>query len=221
MFERCKKADILEKSGELLCRARVKANSSGDIMMIIPTAVYYKPNGMYHVIFYDPTNGLVTCKCRLSTPVTLPGGELCSLRCQVQSRLAERQRRQDVKVQVQINVMIHTNFTPGDTLDVPEMGWPAVIDNISAGGVYFRMAPALPVGRRIWFTMRQPGEEMTLSAKVLRVERITASAGHGEMHGYGCKFVNLLSRQETLLRSFVFQEERRQRQEQQPQRRRR
>ena len=217
MFERCKKADILEKSGELLCKARVKVGRSGDIMMIIPTAVWYKPNGMYHVIFYDPVSGLVTCKCRLSASVTLPGGELCSLRCEVQSRLAERQRRQDVKVPVQINVMIHTNFMPGDTIQVPEIGWPAVIDNISAGGIYFRMATALPVKRRVWFSMRQAGEEMTLSAQILRVERHTATAGHGEMYGYGCKFINMLSRQETLLRSFVFQEERKLRQ--QPQRR--
>lgn len=211
MFERCKKADILEKSGELLCKARVKVGRSGDIMMIIPTAVWYKPNGMYHVIFYDPVSGLVTCKCRLSASVTLPGGELCSLRCEVQNRLAARQRRQDVKVPVQIPVMIRSNFLPGDVVQIPEMGLPATIDNISAGGIYFHMGTALSVGRRVWFTMRQVGEEITLSAQILRVERLNIPQGHGEMYGYGCKFINLLSRQETLLRSFVFQEERRQR----------
>ena len=214
MFERCKKADILEKSGELLCRARVKVGRSGDILMIIPSAAAYKPNSSYHVIFYDPVNGLVTCKCRLPTPVVMPGGELCSLRCEVQDRLAARQRRQDVKVPVQINVMIHTNFLPGDTVQIPDIGCPATIDNISAGGVYFRMGVALPVGRRLWFSMRQTGEELTLSAQILRVERIATPQGHSEQYGYGCKFVNLLSRQETLLRSFVFQEERRQRQQQ-------
>ena len=212
MFERCKKADILEKSGELLCRARVKVGRSGDIMMIIPTAAAYKPNSMYHVLFYDPVNGLVTCKCRLSTSVTLPGGELCSLRCEVQDRLAARQRRQDVKVPVQISVMIHASFLPGDTVQLPDIGCPAVIDNISAGGVYFRMNTALPVGRKIWFSTRQFGEELTLSAQILRVERIQTQANQPEMYGFGCKFINLLSRQETLLRSFVFQEERKQRQ---------
>ena len=211
MFERCKKADILEKSGELLCRARVNVGRSGDILMIIPTAAAYKPNSLYHVIFYDPVNGLVTCKCRLSTPVMMPGGELCSLRCEVQDRLTSRQRRQDVKVQVQINVMIHSTFLPGDTLQLPEMGYPATIDNISAGGVYLRTALHMEPGRKLWFNLRQTGEELSLSVQILRVEKAAPQPGHPEMYGYGCKFINLLSRQETLLRSFVFQEERKQR----------
>ena len=213
MFEQCKKADILEKNGELLCRARVNVGQSGDMMLIIPTAASYKPNTLYHVLFYDPVNGLVTCKCRLSLPIVLPGRELCSLRCEVQNRLASRQRRQDVKVSVQINVMIHSSFEPGDTVRVPELGYPAVIDNISAGGVYLRTSLPLAVGRRIWFTIRPAGEEMTLSAQVLRIERAAGKPGQGRMFGYGCKFINLLSRQETILRSFVFQEERRIRQE--------
>lgn len=212
MFERCKKADVLEKSGELLCRARVNVGRSGDILMVIPTAAAYKPNSPYHVIFYDPVNGLVTCKCRLSTPVVLPGGDLCSLRCEVLDRLTSRQRRQDVKVPVQINVMIHPAALPGDTFHVPELGYPATIDNLSAGGVYLRTGLALEPGRRMWFNLRQTGEELTLSAQVLRKEKAVSQPGHGEMFGYGCKFINLLSRQETLLRSFVFQEERRQRQ---------
>ncbi|MCI9443140.1 MAG: PilZ domain-containing protein [Oscillospiraceae bacterium] len=213
MFERCKKADILEKSGELLCRARVNVGRSGDILMIIPTAAAYKPNALYHVIFYDPVNGLVTCKCRLSTAVTLPGGDLCSLRCEVQDRLASRQRRQDVKVKVQINIMIHPTAMPGDTFRVPELGYPATIDNISAGGVYLRTGLPLEPGRRLWFNLRQTGEELTLSAQVLRTEKAACAPGSGKMFGYGCKFVNLLTRQETLLRSFVFQEERRLRQQ--------
>ena len=207
MFEHCKKADILEKSGDLLCRARVSVGRSGDILMIISTAAVYKPNSLYHVIFYDPVNGLVTCKCRLSASITLPGGELCSLRCEIQNRLASRQRRQDVKVPVQLNVMIHVSFEPGDTVRVPELGYPATIENISAGGIFMRTALPLAVGRRIWFNLRQTGEELTLSAQVLRVENATSQPGH-RAFGYGCKFVNLLSRQETLLRSFVFQEER-------------
>ena len=213
MFERCKKADILEKNGQLLCRARVNVGRTGDILMILPTAAVYKPNALYHVVFYDPVNGLVTCKCRLSASVTLPGGELCSLRCEIQDHLATRQRRQDVKVPVQLNVMIHSSFQAGDTVRVPELGYPATIDNISAGGVYMRTTLPLAVGRRVWFNLRQPGEELTLSAQILRIENATSQPGH-RVFGYGCQFVNLLSRQETLLRSFVFQEQRNQRSQQ-------
>lgn len=209
MFERCKKADILEKSGELLCKARVNVGRSGDILMIIPSAAAYKPNSLYYVVFYDPVSGLVTCKCRLSAPVKMPGG-VSSLRCEVQDKLTARQRRQDVKVRVQINVMIHSSYVAGDPVRVPELGYPASIDNISAGGVYLRTTLLLPAGRRIWFNLRQTGEEITLSAQILRVENLPVPAGQAN-YGYGCKFVNLLSRQEALLRSFVFQEERKQR----------
>lgn len=201
----------MEKSGELLCRARVNVGRSGDILMIIPSAAAYKPNSMYHVIFYDPVSGLVTCKCRLSAPVNMPGG-VCSLRCEIQDKLTARQRRQDVKVRVQINVMIHTSYVAGDPVRVPELGYPAAIDNISAGGVYLRTALPLPVGRRIWFNLRQTGEELTLSAQILRVEDLPVQPGQA-CYGYGCKFVNLLSRQEAILRSYVFQEERNQRQQ--------
>ena len=214
MFERCKKADILEKSGELLCRARVKTGRTGEIVLVIPTAAEYHANSLYHVLFYDPANGLVTCKCRLSTPVELPGGQFQTLRCEVQDRVATSQRRQDLKVQVQINVMLHAAFQPGDTFMMPEIGVPATIDNISAGGVYFRTATNLPVGRRCWFNLPGAGEELSLSAQILRSEKVAPLPGSTESFGYGCKFVNMLSRQETLLRSFVFQEERKQRQNQ-------
>ncbi|MDE7261525.1 MAG: PilZ domain-containing protein [Oscillospiraceae bacterium] len=211
MFERCKKADILEKSGELLCRAKVKVGRAGDIVLVIPTAAEYHANANYHVLFYDPNNGLVTCKCRLSPPVTLPGGQFQTLRCEVQDRVAANQRRQDLKIQVQINIMLHAAFQPGDTFMMPEGGVPAIIDNISAGGVYFRTATNLPVGRRVWFALPGAGEELTPSAQILRSEKVAPLPGSTESFGYGCKFVNMLSRQETLLRSFVFQEERKQR----------
>ena len=211
MFERCKKADILEKNGELLCRARVNVGQSGDILMIVPTAAAYKPNSLYHVIFYDPVNGLVTCKCRLSAPIALPGGELCSLRCEVQEQLAQDQRRQDVKIPLGLNIMLHSAYQPGDPVRPPELGVPATIVNISAGGVYLRTSLLLTKGRRVWFDFMEAGEKLTLSAQILRVEDASLSQNQ-ILYGYGCKFVNMLSRHEAALRSFIFQQQRQQRQ---------
>ena len=93
MLEKCKKAEILEKTGALLCQARVSVGHSGEILLVIPRSATYKANSTYRLVFYDPVLGRVTCRCRLSAPLPLPGGTLCSLRCEVMEQLAQEQRR--------------------------------------------------------------------------------------------------------------------------------
>lgn len=213
MFEKSKKADILEKTGALICQARVSVSRSGDILLVIPRAASYKPNANYHVIFYDPVLGRVTCRCRLSAALPLPGGELCSLRCEVLEQLAQDQRRQDVKIPLGMNILLHAVYQPGDVGKIPEGGSPATIVNISAGGVYLRTPMLLEKGRRVWFDFMIGDEKMTLSAKILRAEN--ASFNQNQiLYGYGCKFVNLLSKHEAALRSFIFQQQRQQRRQQ-------
>lgn len=210
MFEKSKKADIFERSGSLICQARVSVSRSGDILLVIPRAAAYKPNGSYHVVFYDPVLGRVTCRCRLSTSLPLPGGELCSLRCEVLEQLAQNQRRQDVKIPLGASIMLHAVYQPGDVGRIPEGGSPATIVNISAGGVYLRTPLLLEKGRRVWFDFMINNEKLTLSAQVLRTEN--ASLNRNQiLYGYGCKFVDMLSKHEAALRSFIFQQQRQQR----------
>lgn len=210
MFEKCKKADILEKTGALICRARVSVGHSGEILLVIPCAATYKPNSNYHVVFYDPVLGRVTCRCRLSAALQLPGGEFCSLRCEVQEQLAQEQRRQDVKIPLGLNIMLHVTYQPGDSIKPSALGIPATIVNISAGGVYLRTSQLMYRGRRVWFDFTEAEEKMTLNAVVLRVENATPAKGQ-PLYGYGCKFVDMLSRHETILRSYIFQQQRNQR----------
>lgn len=210
MLEKCKKADILEKTGALICQARVSVGHSGEILLVIPRSATYKPNSMYRVVFYDPVLGRFTCRCRLSAPLPLPGGELCSLRCEVMEQLSQEQRRQDVKIPLKMTIMLHAAYQPGDPVRTSELGTPATIGNLSAGGVYLRTALPLPKGRRIWFDIQIGGEKLTLSAQVVWMETVSPNPGQ-ILYGYGCKFVDLLSRHESALRSFIFQEERRQR----------
>ena len=129
MLEKCKKAEILEKTGALLCQARVSVGHSGEILLVIPRSATYKANSTYRLVFYDPVLGRVTCRCRLSAPLPLPGGTLCSLRCEVMEQLAQEQRRQDVKIPLKMTVMLHAAYQPGDPMRSPEIGIPATIDN--------------------------------------------------------------------------------------------
>lgn len=211
MFEKCKKADLLERTGGLICQARVNVGRSGGILLIIPRAAVYKPNTNYHVIFYDPVLGRVTCRCRLSSSLNLPGGELCSMRCEVLEQLRQDQRRQDVKIPLGINIMLHAVYQTGDHIADSVMGVPTTIVDISAGGVYLRTPLQLAKGRRVWFDFAEAGENMTLSAQILRVESVPATNGSSQLYGYGCKFVDMLSRHETALRSYIFQQQRNQR----------
>ncbi len=211
MFEKCKKAEILEKTGALICQARVSVGRNGEVLMVIPRAAVYKPNTNYHVVFYDPLLGRVTCRCRLSTALPLPGGELCSLRCKIVEQLYQDQRRQDVKIPLGLNIMLHAAYQRGDPIEPSALGVPATIVNISAGGVYVRTSLQLDKGRRVWFDFAELGEKLTLSAKILRVENASVASNSRFLYGYGCKFVDMLSRHETALRSYIFQQQRNQR----------
>lgn len=210
MLENCKKADVFEKSGNPLCRARVSVGPTGGILLIFPRTVKYKTNLPYRVVFYDPTLGILTCRCRLSVALPLPGGQLCSLRCEIQEKISQEQRRQDVKIPLEAGVKLFTTFITGDPVRVTDDGFPAIVVNISAGGVYLRTALPLPKGRRVWFKF-PPLDGITLNAQILRVENATVQVGQTQ-YGYGCKFLNLTTKHEALLRSYIFQEERRQRQ---------
>lgn len=211
MFEKCKKVDIIEKTGALICQARVSVGHSGEVLLVIPRAAAYKPNSLYRVVFYDPVLGRVTCRCRLSASLPLPGGELCSLRCEILEQLSQEQRRQDVKIPLDTTVMLHAVYQPGDVSRVPESGVPTTIVNISAGGVYLRAPLLLDKGRRVWFDFQIDKEILTLSAQILRRENAALSNSHQLLYGYGCKFINMLSKHEAALRSFIFQQQRQQR----------
>lgn len=198
----------------MICQARVSVSQRGQVLLVIPRSAFYRPNAPYRVVFYDPVLGRVTCRCRLSASLPLPNSDLNSLRCEVLEQLAQDQRRQDVKIPLGENILLHAVYQPGDVGRIPEGGAPATIVNISAGGVYLRTSMLLEKGRRVWFDYRINNENLTLSAQVLRAEN--ASLNQNQiLYGYGCRFINLLSRHESLLRSYIFQLQRQQRMEQQ------
>ena len=211
MFEKCKKGDIIEKTGALICQARVSVGHSGEVLLVIPRAASYKPNALYRVVFYDPVLGRVTGRLRHNPTITHPGGELDSLRCEILEQLNQEQRRQDVKVPLDMTVMLHAVYQPGDTSRMPEAGVPSTIVNISAGGVYLRAPLMMDKGRRVWFDFQIDRENVTLSAQVLRRDNAALSSNHQIHYGYGCKFINMLSKHEAALRSFIFQLQRQQR----------
>lgn len=210
ILKECKKAEVFDlSSGGLLCVAGVSSGPMGGILLTIPRDLNCQELGPCQVIFYDPVLGRLTCRCILSSPLPLPDRKQ-SVRCDILERLSQEQRREDVKIPFEAKVMLHVPHVPGDSIRVPAAGWPAVIKNISAGGVYFRTDLVLPEQRMVRFDFREAGDNIPLSAQILRVDDITERPSQ-PMYGYGCRFVNLQNRYENQLRNFVFQEERRRR----------
>lgn len=210
ILKECKKAEVFDQSsGGLLCVAGVSSGPMGGILLTIPRELNCNDLGPCRIIFYDPVLGKLTCRCTLSSPLPLPD-RMQSVRCDILERLSQEQRREDVKVACEAKVMLRVTHVPGDSVYVPSEGWPAVIKNISAGGVYFTTDLVLPEQRIVRFNFRETGDSIPLSAQILRVDDVTERPSQPR-YGYGCRFINLQNRYENQLRNFVFQEERRRR----------
>lgn len=207
ILENCLKADVYDiVDGALLCTARVSQGPMESILLEVPRSVDWTENDLCRIVFYDPVLGKLTCRCSLSSPLILSVEEL-SLRCEIIEKLSQEQRRNDVKVPVGHKVLLQIPHRPGDVI-VPPEGWPATVMNISAGGVCLRTDFVLEVGRTCSFIFPEAGGNIPLTAKVLWLAD-ASTRPHQVLYAYGCQFVNLPTRYESQLRSFVFREERR------------
>lgn len=209
ILQNCTKAEVFDDSDHLLCQAGVQLGPMDGLMVTVPDTLDYKSQETFQIVFYDPTLGMLTCRCVLSAPLDLPDHRL-SFRCEILERLHQEQRRQDVKVSVGVSVQIHVARQPGDRVQITKDGCPAQVLNISAGGVYLRTALPLQAGRRLWFDFKETGETIPLTAQILRVDNLSPIP-EKVLFGYGCRFIDLSTRHESQLRSYVFREELRRR----------
>lgn len=207
-LEQCQKAEIYEFDNDrMICEAGVETGPAGGVLLTVPRIVEFTSK-TYRVKFFDPTLGVLTCRCVLSSPMDMPDNTW-SVRCEIKEQLEQLQRRQDVKVYTDVRIMLHVERRPGDSY-IPLTGWPAVVKNISAGGVYLQTDLSLNVAREIEFEFLETGEKLHLMARILRVEDKTERPSE-PLYGYGCKFVCLSARAENQLRNYVFREERKRR----------
>ena len=91
-LEQCRKAELYS-GNELVCEASVTAGPMGSILLDVPRSVAYGKDKPYLVKFYDPSLGVLTCRCVLSGPMDLPE-DMRSLRCDIVEQLEQLQRRE-------------------------------------------------------------------------------------------------------------------------------
>lgn len=193
-FSHCKKAEILYPAGEPPIQASVSMGASSGLMVVVPREIKCPLRTPIDIRFFDPIQGIVRCRCRLTHPAIT--GNVCVYRCKVLENLYQLQRREDIKVPQSLSV----------TVDCEGVLFPATILNLSAGGVYLISGLTATVGDQFSFTLPKTTPALLLKAEVLRAE-LQVMQGRS-VHGYGCRFVDLNVGQENLLRRYVFQEER-------------
>jgi len=197
MFLHCKKAELPDPREGSPVQAAVSAAPTGGLLITVPREMEFPVNESIEIVFYDPLMGIVHCLCALSSPIITDDHLSRSYRCEILERLSQEQRREDIKVPLSVRVEVTLNGQRA----------PAAIDNISAGGVHLTTTLSAQVNDRFSFDFQAAGPTIPLVAQVLRVE-CQLDRGNQLVFGYGCHFVDLSPRQESVLRSFVFKADR-------------
>lgn len=202
MFSRCKKAELTDAATGETVTAGVSIGRLDSLMIAAPLTCKLDLNEPATIRFLDSTLGVVTCLCKLTSPLLTPDKKFMVYRCQVLEQLSQEQRREDIKIPLSAKVQVNHPFS-GKSAS-------GVLRDISASGVYLITGLAVQKGEILTFTLQLEGISIPLTAEVLRAELWPQKEGYG----YGCRFVRLLPQYETQLRAYIFQEERRQYHEQ-------
>ena len=200
-FLHCKKAEIRDPATGQIVPATVSFGAMESLLVTAPKEYHNNSAEPVQIVFYDPEQGLVTCRCSLTAPLDTPDRKHRSYRCKVLDRLSREQRREDVKIPITSEITV-TVEKSDRTLEGP-----GTLRNLSAGGVYLETNLPLEPGDQVFFYFYEAGGTLPLTAEVLRAE-IRPDRYSRPVKGYGCRFVDLASVYELRLRGYVFKEAR-------------
>ena len=198
MFSRCKKAELTDAATGETVTAGVSIGRLDSLMVAAPMTCKLDIDGPVEIKFLDSTLGVVTCRCKLTSPLLTSDKKFMVYRCQVLEQLSQDQRREDIKIPLTVKVQVNHPFS-GKSAS-------GVLRDISASGVYLITGLAVQKGEILTFTLPLDDATIPLTAEVLRAELWPKKEGYG----YGCRFVRLSPQHESQLRAYIFQEERRQ-----------
>ena len=151
-FSHCKKAEILYPKGAAPILAVVSTGAIGGLLVTAPREAECPLRTPVDIRFFDPILGVVRCRCRLSSP--LVSGTMRSYRCEVLEQLTQIQRREDIKVSSSVMVEV----------ECEGLRSPAMIQNISAGGVFLVSGLVAAVGDRLSFDFNHTTPPILITA---------------------------------------------------------
>lgn len=209
-FRACKKASIYNLNHQFIC--------DGETIELEDNLVkleFYKAKELEdyietkaYIVFYDNIYGCVTylCHMKLDQKLKNKNSHYVVYDCKMLEQTSIVQRRKDYK----ISVFVTTKFL----FDKPEGGYDTVegrIFNMSAGGIFFSCKKQLQVGDKGYFVLDTGEQRLSLCCEILRVQPLTKEqcrfVKEDSANGYGCRFYGIGSKEETAIRSYVYQED--------------
>lgn len=210
----CKQASIYSTQNEYLCPATVSRIEEDAVTLTMGDLNNDLLPSKVHVTFFDSVKGLVTYACELldfKPAAHLSGkGHICA-RCVIHEQLALVQRRRDIKVPVNISIVLSARTSDGEVSNVMATIW-----NISAGGILFTCSHPFREGDVVEFTFPEDSglPKVALQAEILRIQDrssllqlVSSTANESELLGFGCYFVHLPAQTEAQIRNYVFRQD--------------
>jgi len=208
MFNDCEKACIYSFDGVFLAEVKVIDSDKDSMGLIFEEEDMDKVKTETVIVFYDGIQGLVTCKCSLSGRVKISGnesgedsGSIYKVPCHIDELIGVDQRRQDLKVKVSFRIMLETQDETGENVKIPSK-----IKDISAGGVGLESKVNMNDGQYFVFSFDTDAGNTMLEGIVLWGKKISAE-NDTPVYRYGCRFCNMTSMKESMVRKFAFQEQ--------------
>lgn len=196
-----RKASIYDLEKNHICDVRVETIDEG-IRLVFPEEIQ---NGTWEdvtVIFYDEQKGLISHKCRLEDYKDRLGR--LTAQCVLGPEESSLQRRNDLKIHLVMSIPIQaTDNETGEKMNVN-----AMLQDISAGGIFFISETLFEVGEKFSFVFRRTPEPLRLECEVLRKQPYEGgNYTPGSMMGYGCRFIHMTDHKESAVRSYIFKED--------------
>lgn len=209
----CKQAAIYTTEDVYLCDAAVSHIEEDSAILTVNKLNTNQLLTEAHVTFFDSSKGLVTYSCEFTEfqkSMRTANADLLFTRCTAIEQLSVMQRRNDIKVSVNIPVTLSAKIEGKTQSDIAATIW-----NISAGGIFLTSHQQLRVGDIVDFHFFHPDlPTVPLHAEILRIQEhrhlrkiIGSAAKDTELIGYGCRFSRLPSRAESQIRNYVFRQD--------------
>ncbi len=209
----CKQAALYTVEDIFLCDAAVSHISEDSATLTVTKSNSDLTLTEAHVTFFDSAKGLVTYSCELSgfkKSKRVSTNEYYFTRCTAIEQLSVMQRRNDIKVPVNLSIGISGRTQKGYVSNAAATVW-----NISAGGIFITTRESFSIGDVVDFHFTTADlPSISLQAEILRIQEhrhlrkiIGSRTDDTELIGYGCRFVRLPSRAESQIRNFVFRQD--------------
>ena len=209
----CRQASIYTVNDVYVCDAAVSHIEEDSAILTVNKLHIDTQLTQAHVTFFDSSKGLITYSCEFTEfkkSMRSTGTEQFFTRCTVSEQLSVMQRRNDIKVSVNIPVTLSSKIQGRSLSDIAATIW-----NISAGGIFFTSRQEFKTGDTVDFHFFHPDlPSLTLHAEILRIQEhhqlrkiIGSEVKDTELIGYGCRFVHLPAQAESQIRNYVFRQD--------------